>query len=365
MTSPRTEDTNGGILGQVGDAALAKAERHIRALRRAILSYWYATVEDRQAALIEATNACLLVNILDESVFEVELGEPYKKRRSDCGGGRVVTGLELVRNCETHSPVAFDDLLVRRRIYSIPLEDGGQVMRAVWHWADYAELPSGYVDLHGPDASASQKRARKEAQHGYRKGVQGRSVVETLFDAERFFTKLEPRLAVAIPQEAVTVLHRPLEGFVGAAPLPDLATRWDERTTALAPPADQYVRDLVRSKNKDVPTGEKRFVTHKISDGQRIVGYSGDNETAPGHRMNWVERTAQVGRDIRAGFPYVVELDDGEVPVVVSDNLALSASVDGRDALAELDEAPDPRGLERLQMVEDYPDLYVSMRKSL
>ena len=65
----------------------------MRALRRAVLSYWYATIEGHQAALIEAANACLIVNLLDEAVFEPELGQPYKGLRGTSAGGRVVTGL--------------------------------------------------------------------------------------------------------------------------------------------------------------------------------------------------------------------------------------------------------------------------------
>jgi hypothetical protein len=198
-------------------------------------------------------------------------------------------------------------------------------------------------------------------------------VIETLFDAERFFAELDPRLAVPtrptlehsfaeVPQGDSTVLHRPLEGFVGIVPLPDLATRWDERTTATAPPADRYVKNLATSRNKDRPIGEKRIITHKIADGGRVVGYSGDVETAPGHLMSWVERSAQIGRDIRAGFLYVVELAGVDVPVAASDNLTLSAVDDGQDLLTELTEAPEPRGLGRLSLVEEYPDLYVTMR---
>lgn len=376
MTSPVAGGRDDGAPVHLSEAALAKAERHMRALRRAILSYWYATVEDQQAALIEATNACLVVNILDESVFEVELGKPYREQRGRTAGGRVVTGLELVRNCETHAPVSFNDLLVQKRAYSIPVHAGSQVMRTVWHWADYADLPTDYVELHAADASEFQKRARKEAQHGYRDGVQGRSVIETLFDAERFFAKLEPRLATGpvpslahafaeVPEGARTVLHRPLEGFVGSVPLPDLASRWDERSTAAASPADQYVKGLAAAKNKDLPAGERRIITHKVSDGGRVVGYSGDVETIPGLLMSWVERSPQIGRDIRAGFPYVLELDSGTVPVTSSANLLLSATTDGQDRLAELHEAPDARGAGRLRLVEEYPDLYISMRNGL
>ncbi|WP_310964091.1 hypothetical protein [Nocardioides terrisoli] len=375
MTTRSAEGAAGSPLGRLSDAALAKAERYMRALRRAVLSYWYATIEDQQAALIEAANACVIVNLLDEAVFEPELGEPYKSLRGTSAGGRVVTGLELIRNCETHSPVVFDDLLVEKRCYSVPLHAGAQVMRSVWHWADYVALPPAYVELQG-DASEAQKRARKEAQHGYRPGVQGRSVIETLFDAERFFADIDPRLAVPpghslehsfaeVPQGESVVLHRPLEGFGGTVPLPDLATRWGERTTAAKPPADQYVKDLASSKNKDLPAGDKRIITHKVSDGSRVVGYSGDVEIAPGFLMNWVERSSQIGRDIRSGFLYAVQRGSDEVPVASNDNLVLSAEDDGGDLLGGMPEAEDSRGLGRLRALEEYPDHYLSMRKGL
>jgi hypothetical protein len=42
----------------------------MRALRRGLLSYWYATLEGGEAAAIEAATATWYVNILDEAVFE-------------------------------------------------------------------------------------------------------------------------------------------------------------------------------------------------------------------------------------------------------------------------------------------------------
>lgn len=357
--------------GPLGDFALAKAERYMRALRRAALAYWYATIEDKQASLIEATNACIVANILDESVFEAEVGDSYRRQRADSPGGQVLSGLELVRNCETHSSVSFDELVVLNREYSVPLHDG-QVMRSVWHWANYSSLPSGYVDLAG-DALDKQKRARKEAQHGYRTGVQGRSVVETLFDAERFFVGVEPRLAPSptpalthpfaeVPQGDATVLHRPLEGFVGTVPLPNLSTRWDERTIAASPPADQYVKALATGSRRDLPAADKRTITHRISDEGRVVGFSGYGVIGT-VQMNWVERSAQIGRDLRHGYRYVVATEGGEVTVAATDNLTLSAVADGSELLSALDEAPEERGLSRLLVVEDYPDLYLSMRQ--
>lgn len=52
-------------------------------------------------------------------------------------------------------------------------------MRMMWRWCECRSLPSDYLELQG-EALKSQMRARKEAQHRYPHGVQGRSVVETL-----------------------------------------------------------------------------------------------------------------------------------------------------------------------------------------
>ena len=79
----------------------------MRAFRRGLLAYWYATLEDTEAAAIEAATATWYVNILDETVFEQAHGEPYKDLRANDRLGRVVMGLELIRNCETHAPVVF------------------------------------------------------------------------------------------------------------------------------------------------------------------------------------------------------------------------------------------------------------------
>lgn len=96
--------------------ALGKAQRYMRALRRAVLAYWYATLEDPEAAALEATTATLYVSILDEAVFAPALGASYRDIRSQDRLGRIVTGLELIRNCETHSSILAEDLLEQKQI---------------------------------------------------------------------------------------------------------------------------------------------------------------------------------------------------------------------------------------------------------
>ncbi len=117
------------------DESLPKALQCIRALRRAITSYWYATVEGREPAMIEAITGTMYVSILDETVFAPVHGEEYRNLRATSRLGRVVMGLGLIRNCETHSPELFVDLLVERAMYGVPFASGITAMRTVFSWA--------------------------------------------------------------------------------------------------------------------------------------------------------------------------------------------------------------------------------------
>jgi len=130
----------------------------MRAFRRGLLAYWYATLEGTEAAAIEAATATWYVNILDEAVFERAHGEPYKDLRANNRLGRVVMGLELIRNCETHAPVVFDELLLEQIAYSVPLAVGSPpVMRSVLAWSAYDALPALYRDV-SSSATATQRR---------------------------------------------------------------------------------------------------------------------------------------------------------------------------------------------------------------
>lgn len=156
----------------------SKAEAAMRALRGALLSYWYATLRDTPAATIAAAGASFWVNILDEAVFLDAHGDPYQRVRGRDRRGQVVMGLELIRNCETHSHETFNDLLVQPMTFGVPLTVG-QVMRSVYAWADYDDLPKSYRELPATASTVRQQRARGEAQDGYRRAVQGRLVTET------------------------------------------------------------------------------------------------------------------------------------------------------------------------------------------
>lgn len=45
------------------DEQFAKAVVYMRALRGAVIAFWYATIEDVEAASIEAAQACFVVNV--------------------------------------------------------------------------------------------------------------------------------------------------------------------------------------------------------------------------------------------------------------------------------------------------------------
>jgi hypothetical protein len=362
------------------DGQLAKAVVYMRALRRAVIAFWYATVEDVEAALIEAVQACLAVNILDEAVFEHALGEPYRQIRVKDRLGQVVTGLELIRNCETHAHVSFDGLLAERRVLGVPMH-AGTIYRVVPAWAEYADLPSAYVEL-DQSATSNQKRARGEAQHGYRTAVAGRSVLETLLDAIAFFQRIDPRLVVEdgpvlqyahvelLPDRDPTCepehafLTKPVGLDTFEVFLPSLATRHTERRSAQRAAADGYFTAKVKAAKKIVPGAAYREIRHVLRDNGKVLGYSGVSPGGPSTSWFWVERAQQVWRDVRNGYRYLVVHDDQQVEVVEHGHQRLAALLDGTDLLVELPDGDEPHAdIGRLTMVETYPDLYLTMRE--
>lgn len=354
----------------------------MRALRRSVIGFWYSTIEDLEAASIEAVQACFAVNILDEAVFEHALGEPYRRIRAADRLGQAVTGLELVRNCETHAHIGFDGLLVGRRVLSVAMH-GGTRYRVVPVWAEYADLPSAYVEL-DQSATPNQKRARGEAQHGYRTAIAGRSVLETLLDAIAFFQQIDPRLRVtdgpdlqyayvellpdrgpATGEPEHVFLTKPMGLDTFEVFLPSLATRHTERRSAQWRAADGHFAAKVKAAKKAVPGATYREIRHVLRDNRKVLGYAG---ASPGNDSStswfWVERAQQVWRDVRNGYRYLVLRGDQQVDVVEHGHQRVAALLaDGTDLLASLPDGDEPHAdLDRLTMVETYPDLYLTMR---
>ncbi|GHH42096.1 hypothetical protein GCM10017774_37780 [Lentzea cavernae] len=370
----------------------------MRALKRAVLEYWFATVEDPDSALLAATRACWEVNVLDEAVFEAVHGEAYRRRREGQFEGRTVMGLELIRNCETHAPIAFESLLVVDQAVGVPLsgERVSAIMRPIYAWAFFGDLPADYIKITG-DTTAKRVRARKEAVHGYRAGVSGRHVIETLLDAIAFFEGLDDRLLVGAAPGGTARFLRVADGQIFrtfglerfALELPDLACRPQERRRPEQPAADRYLqaarKDVAKKSKKLVPAAEARQVFHKIMNGSKEVGYSGYTLARSGYRAPWVERTAQIHRDIENGYRYYIipsSLDKIDETMIefetagqLSDELltvelrakgrGVVADVGcGKDLLNELKES-SVAGLnhEWLEVLEKYPDLYLNMRR--
>jgi hypothetical protein len=364
------------------DEHLAKAVVYMRALRRAVIAFWYATIEDSQAALIEAVQACFVVNILDEAVFEHALDEPYRQLRAKDRLGKVVTGLELIRNCEAHAHVGFGGLLVERRVLGVPANDG-TLYRLVPAWAEYSDLPSTYVE---PDQSATpnQKRARGEAQHGYRTAVAGRAVVETLLDAIAFFQMIDARLVVKdgpVLQHAYVellpdrdpangepehvFLTKPIGLDTFEVFLPPMATRHTERRSAQWQAADGCFAARVRAAKKTVPSAAFREIRHVLRDNEKVLGYAGVSPGGRSSSWSWVERARQVWRDVRNGYRYFAMYAGQPVEVVDHGHQRVAALLaGGTDVLAGLPVGDEPHAdVGRLTMVETYPDLYLAMRE--
>ncbi len=362
--------------------SLPKARRYMRALRRAVVAYWYATLEGKDAAHIEAARAATVVNVLDEAVFETALGQAYRDLRARDRLGQVATGLELVRNCEIHAAVDAPDLLVESRLISVPLATTpGQLMRGVYKWANELDLPDEYKNLPS-DAPEGARRARGEARHGYRQAVQGRVVAETLLDAIQWFQGIEPSLVVDAPVESrysyaevpatnaaddsdgqsVPIFIAPLSGLdANEVVLPDLATRWHERRDARTGASDEWFSQAVRQAKTQAPV-EPRSIRGLIRDEDKIVGYGGSTPTDWG-QSTWVERAAQVRRDVDAGVRYVVAHEDGvEVAVSAGDHQSVVAKVGDRDLMLLLPDSEPPIDFDRLRLVEEYPDAYLDMR---
>jgi hypothetical protein len=147
--------------------------------------------------------------------------------------------------------------------------------------------------------------------------------------------------------------------------LPDIVCRDTERRTAQWPPADRTLEARARQARKDLPSALAREVRHVLTNDGVVVGYSG-LQPEPHGASAWVERRRQVWQDVRKGFRYFVRHDGREIDLQCDGHERVSVRLpDGRDTLADLPEATNG-GLDLglLQMVEDYPDLYLQMRRS-
>ncbi|WP_158682502.1 hypothetical protein [Nocardia cyriacigeorgica] len=376
------------------DGHLAKGLRYMRELRRAIDAYWYATIEDREAAALEARRVTSAVNILDEAVFLNAYGDIYRQHRAGTTLGKVVMGLELIRNCEEHAPVVFDDLLVPGAHYGVPLSMAPTRMRVVYDWAKYSDMPDEYVCV-DPSATERIKRARAEAQDAYHKQVQGRPVIDTMFDAVRFFQELDPQLIAGAPpvvrwafaestgleplvevpdtdtRTELPTKHlvcRPMGMDQYEVFLSDIACRPADRRSAQWPAWDTAVRTrkvgiLQQAKDRN-PPGSAREVRYRLMENRKVIGYSGVVVGPSATSEPWVERTRQIAKDVGRGFTYFVRSDEISVHLQPVGNGSVAAISDDRDVLGDLADAGKRPGMDVtwLKLLEENPDLYLVTR---
>lgn len=267
-------------------------------------------------------------------------------------------------------------------------------VRVVYAWAQYVDMPVDYVTI-DPAATEKQKRARGEAQDAYRKEIQGRPVVVTLFDAVRFFQSLDPQLIAEDPplvrwafaestglESLVEIpdtdprlepphahlVYRPLGLDHYEVFLLDIASRSSDQRSAQWPAWDKAVKDrktgLVRQAKDRNPPGGWREVRYQLIENGKVIGYSGIGEGSDLLGERWVERTRQVANDLGRGYLYFMRAGDTAVPLRRTGNQSVAAVLDGRDLLAELEEPGDRPGMDVswLKLLEENPDLYLPTR---
>lgn len=347
---------------RVPPALAPKANLWALALRRRIFDYWYATLEGEDAAHAEAALAAIVVNVLDEAVFQAVHGEAYRTERRLNPLGRVVMGLELIRNCEVHSSEAGS--LKEHAMFSFP----GVGMRAQYHWPALADLPAEYRKR-----QTDEHRARGEARDAYDKWVADRPVIETLLDAVAFFGQLDsslvadqpieltsPLCSAPLAEDGQTALYKPVGLDRYALFLPDLACRNTERRAPHWPSADRWLADENQRIRKTAPKSIDREVVRVIRDSTgRTIAYTGlSGLPRDAYRTAWTERASQVGRDVRFGCRHYVIHHGAEIELTADEQLRVKAIVGTADVLSELDDGESEHDLRHLELMEHNPDLY-------
>ena len=358
-------------------SARSKGMRYTRWLRREILRFWYATIEDREAAAISAVAAAIVVNTLDESVFEEAHGDSYREFRSRDRGGLAVEGLELIRNCEIHAPIAEDQLLVDQQMYGMWVGSSFR-MRGVPAWAPLEDLSIEYTSDTRPDTDRN-NRARGPVRSAYRSVIENRSVVETLFDALDFFERLDGRLRGAPPlalefshayqalptPDGKHLLAMPLELDRYEVYLPDLVSRSQERRMASWGASDRELERKAKEVRGIPPSASlrRRVTAVLLSSKGKRAGLSGITDGhVHGMEESWIESRGQVFKDIKRGYQYFVVAEDGTETVLSNGaNGVVSAVRTGIDVLLTMTIDPD-RTDETISFYGSNPDLYLKMR---
>ncbi|MGA6205469.1 hypothetical protein ACPESR_11985 [Nocardia testacea] len=279
-----------------------KVVQKYRALAEAIARTWTATVRsdvalhpgsrfdiDCEQVVIDAANASVIARTIDQQ-FEKLLApndqDPYKKFRDDDTDGRIVRGLTLIRNADTHADSVIE-------MDSNRVVGGMAGWRVFPVWKAHADLPAEIQNLRGT-APGVHKR--------YRDWVAGRLVVETLLDAMRFFDRCDPSLA-----------RRSESGDLEGFPLGDLGAPGYDCLHPYWLRENELSEQLLDRFKNMVPTGLGRRIHRAVphADTTLLVGVT----ALRGYGMSFIESTEQVARDISGGYVYTAATKNGDIVV--------------------------------------------------
>ncbi|SRR6266568_3929944 len=296
-----------------------KVVQKYRALAEAIGRTWEATVRsdvamypgrfdiDCEQVVIDAASALVIARTIDQQ-FESLLApidrDAYKKFRDGDTDGRIVRGLVLIRNADTHA----DSVIEMDSNRAVGGRGGWRVFPV---WKAHADLP---VDIQNLSGTAPGVHRR------YRDWVGGRLVVETLLDVMRFFDRCDPSLT-----------RRSESGDLQGFPLVDMGARGYDCLHPYWLREKELSEQLLDRFMSMVPTGLGRRIHRAVSRASTtlFVGV-----TALGrYGMSFIESAEQVAHDIAGGYVYTAATKDGDVPVTLRDGVLMV----GVDALAEVE----------------------------
>jgi hypothetical protein len=219
-SQPPTSQTP-GLFPITTDDRRRKGHQKMHGLALYISWVWAATIAtetsicrehgveiDCERVALAVSPALAAIRTLDLDVFDRGLGserrqQQYRDLRKRDPQGRVVRGLLLLRNADTHLPATID--LQSER--AISLFDGNMTYWRVFpQWQPYDELDP---------VIRADPGTRQPAHECYRSAVAGQLVIETLLDAFCFFDRCDPSLAVRRMNEGSEELeYFPLPAFV-------------------------------------------------------------------------------------------------------------------------------------------------------
>ena len=296
-----------GALFPIRDSArAAKGRRWLRALQRQVSDVWEATTEtdtglcrthgmetESEVVAISAAFAATAVRVIDLEVLCAEYSGDYGVTRDGDSDGRVVTGLHLVRNAEIHLPVILDPEI--GQVLSL-VEGTRSLYRVIPAWRRYSDLPREVQE----NRKGHSKQATRDAAHtAYKDRLEGRLVIETLLDAIRWFLRCDPSLA-----------SRGADGELEFFPLRELFQHRYERRHPEWPSQDEVQDEFRQRALERPPTGLRRRILHRLVDSAGTVeAYVGETELGNGRRHVFMETPAQIGRDIAAGYEYLLGRD--------------------------------------------------------